>query len=53
MITEVKRKTKKCAALKELVKERSQLNCFIREIEREEPLDDDTLKMILAFDPIY
>lgn len=53
MMTKVKKGKMKQVASKATVQKRNRLNCFIREIEREELLDDDTLKMILAFHPIY
>ena len=53
MIIEKKIRKKKRVALKAAVQKNNRLNRFIHEIEREEPLDNDTLKIVLTFHPIY
>lgn len=53
MKTTMKRKRKKRDVLKATVLKNNLMNRFIREIEREEPLDSDTLKTMLALQPVH
>jgi len=48
-----KRKKKKRDIIKAAVLKNYLMNRFIREIERVEPLDSDTLKMMFAFQPAH
>lgn len=48
MKTTKRQKEKRIAAAKAAIMQNNIMNRFIREIEREDPLDNDTLKSVFA-----